>query len=473
MKILRSYDPDIAKRILSVAIPIIFANASRSMMGIVDMIMVGRLGVHSIAAVGFGELIIYSFIAIIGFSIQVSTKTISARRFGEKNYLKCFESLINGQILGFCLGLPILLFGYIYCEKIIQLLLDDPITISECIKYTSIQFVGILFPIMCFIFKGYYTGIQQTFIYLKVVISANIINIYLNFGLIFGSSKLDDFFENSLISEFINLSLLWKIFPFPEMGIAGAALGTVLATAFSLLCFFLYMFSNTIKKNIIYSEISFKYHLLVKHLKLTWPIMQQQGSIHFGFTFFLAIVGMIGIHEMAATNIMFRIFGLAVMPAIGIGDACGSLVGYYLGENNPDKSVKCIKESYKYSFFIMGIFALCWILFTDPIISIFNPDEKLKGIAIPLLRFTSLFALMESINVVWISALEGAGDVKFVSRLFHVYIWILLLPLSYLTGIYIGIGLWGTWNSLLIADIILTFVVSKRIKQGKWKHIAL
>ena len=66
MKILQSYDPDIAKRILSIAIPIIFANASRSMMGIVDMIMVGKLGVHSIAAVGFGELIIYSFIALIG-----------------------------------------------------------------------------------------------------------------------------------------------------------------------------------------------------------------------------------------------------------------------------------------------------------------------------------------------------------------------------------------------------------------------
>ena len=84
MKFLRLYNTDISKRILLIAYPIIFANASRSIMGIVDMIMVGRLGVHSIAAVGFGELIIYSFIAIIGFSIQVSTKTITSRRFGKK-----------------------------------------------------------------------------------------------------------------------------------------------------------------------------------------------------------------------------------------------------------------------------------------------------------------------------------------------------------------------------------------------------
>lgn len=442
-------------------------------MGIVDMIMVGRLGIHSIAAVGFGELIIYSFIAIIGFSLQVSTKTISARRFGEKNYLECFESLINGQILGLCLGLPILIFGYIHCDKLIKYFLDDPITISECIRYTSIQFLGILFPIMCFIFKGYYTGIQQTSIYLKVAISANIINIYLNLGLIFGSSKLDAFFANSLMPGFSHLSLLWKIFPFPELGIAGAALGTVIATAFSLLCFFIYSFSNTIQNNFNFRDTSFKYNIIVKHVKLTWPICQVQASFHIGITLFVVIIGMIGTLEMAATNIMFRIFNLAVMPAIGIGEACGSLVGYYLGKNNPDKSLISIKDSYKYSFFIMGGFALCWVLFTDPIISIFTSDSKLKEILIPLLRFTSLFALTESINVVCFSALEGAGDVKFVSRLMHFYVWILFLPLSYFTGIHLGVGLWGPWISILFADIILTVLVFVRLKQGKWKYIVI
>ena len=76
----------------------------------------------------------------------------------------------------------------------------------------------------------------------------------------------------------------------------------------------------------------------------------------------------------------------------------------------------------------MGFFAICWILFTEPIINLFNPDEKLKDVAIPLLRFTSIFALMESINVVCFSAIEGAGDVIFASRLTKFYIWILLLP---------------------------------------------
>ena len=121
----------------------------------------------------------------------------------------------------------------------------------------------------------------------------------------------------------------------------------------------------------------------------------------------------------------------------------------------------------------MGIFALCWILFTEHIINLFNPGEELKEVAIPLLRFTSIFALTESINVICFSAIEGAGDVKFASRLTKFYIWILLLPFSYLPGIYLGIGLWGPWYSLLFAGIIVTVLLFMRIKQGKWKYIVV
>ena len=127
MHFIRPYNPMIAKRILSIAYPIIFANATRSIMGIVDMMMVGKLGVNSMAAVGFGEMLIFSLIAIIGCSIQISTQTITSRRYGERNFSKCFEALINGLTIGICLGLPIMIIGYKYCENLIQLFLQDMI----------------------------------------------------------------------------------------------------------------------------------------------------------------------------------------------------------------------------------------------------------------------------------------------------------------------------------------------------------
>ena len=79
---LKPFNSDISKRILRIAYPIIIANMSRAIMGIIDMIMVGKLGVNSIAAVGFGEMIVFSIIASIGISLMTSTQTITARRYG-------------------------------------------------------------------------------------------------------------------------------------------------------------------------------------------------------------------------------------------------------------------------------------------------------------------------------------------------------------------------------------------------------
>ena len=81
--------------------------------------MVGRLGVHSIAAVGFGEMIVFSIIASIGISLMTSTQTITARRYGEKRYSGCNEALINGQAIGISLAIPLLIIGYLFCENFI------------------------------------------------------------------------------------------------------------------------------------------------------------------------------------------------------------------------------------------------------------------------------------------------------------------------------------------------------------------
>ena len=473
MHFIRPYNPMIAKRILSIAYPIIFANASRSIMGIVDMMMVGKLGVHSMAAVGFGEMLIFSLIAIVGCSIQISTQAITSRRYGERDFPKCFEALINGLTIGICLGLPIMIIGYTYCDNLIQFLLDDPITIRECIKYTSIQFLGILFPIMFYIFQGFYTGIQKTSIFSKIAIFSNVINIYLNLGLIFGSDNIHSYFASSIVPGFNKLGLLWYIFPFPQMGISGAALGTVISMGLSLLCFLVYLFSNEIRQNFTFTKIGIKYSLIKKQIKLTWPVMQTQASMFFGLTLFLVIMGKIGTIELAATNIMIRIYNVSCMPAIGIGNACSSLVGYYLGEKNLDKTFICIKDSLRYALLIMGTFAISWFIIPDFILSLFTQDSKVKEVGIPLLRFLAIISILDSGNVVCMSTLEGAGDVKFVSRITHIYVWIIYIPLSYLVGIYLGIGLWGAWYSFLFGFLFISIMLFYRIYKGEWQSISV
>ena len=123
-QIFKPFNPTISKRILSVAYPIIIANLSRATMGIVDMIMVGKLGVHSIAAVGFGEIIVFTLIVAIGISLMTATQTITARRYGQGLFSRCSECLLNGQLLGLLLGTPFMILGYFYCGKFITLFIN-------------------------------------------------------------------------------------------------------------------------------------------------------------------------------------------------------------------------------------------------------------------------------------------------------------------------------------------------------------
>ena len=94
-------------------------------------------------------------------------------------------------------------------------------------------------------------------------------------------------------------------------------------------------------------------------------------------------------------------------------------------------------------------------------------------IAVPLLRFVGVVSIIDAINVVLMSTLDGAGDMKFVSKITLIYVWVIFLSLSYTVGIHLGAGLWGAWYSWLFGFLFLTFMLVFRIYQGKWKSIAV
>tara|TARA_B100000959_G_scaffold278208_1_gene336142 strand:- start:119 stop:1540 length:1422 start_codon:yes stop_codon:yes gene_type:complete len=473
MIFIHPFNSKISKQILSIAYPIMLGNLSRALMGIVDMIMVGKLGVYSIAAVGFGEMIVSTIYLGLGVSLMVATQTITSRRYGENHYSKCSESLFNGQLLGLLFGLPFLIFGFIYCQSIIEFFIKDSKTIDECVKYTSIQFLGILFPISTFIYRGFYTGIQKTSIYLKVVFISNIINIYLNLGLIFGRDNLIIYFSNFDIPFVKNIGLLWTFIPFPEMGIRGAALGTVIASFLSFSCFFLYYFSEDIYTKFHLQKFRINFNNMNKHLKLSWPIIKREGTVMLGLTIFLAIIGMLGTIQLAAANILIRIYNISLMPALGIGAACSSIVGYSLGKNNPKNAETSIKEGLKYNLLIMGTFACCFILFTKPILSIFTSDLNLLKVTIPLLKFFAFISILDAIAITLMNALDGSGDVKFTSKITIIYMWIFIIPLTILTGLYLNMNVWGPWLSWLAGFLYLVIMLMIRIYKGDWKTIKI
>ena len=128
--------------------------------------------------------------------------------------------------------------------------------------------------------------------------------------------------------------------------------------------------------------------MLKRQLIIAYPIALQETFVMSSFTFFYKIIGIIGVVELAATQIIFRIMHASFMPAIGVGQACATLVGKFLGEKNPDKAEVAINESLRGSFLIMGSVGICFALFAQNIIPLFTNDSDVIKLAIPAILAT-------------------------------------------------------------------------------------
>ena len=202
-------DKDLFKYIFTLAFPVIISNISRVMMGLIDTIMVGHLGAKAIAGVGVASMVTWTFISL-GIAFRTGTQTVVSRRLGQKKYSECGTAFRNMQVCALLIGIPLTYLSYIYVSPIMFFFIKDLEIHRLSVDYATYIYLSIWFIYSSFIFQGFYTGIEKTKIHMRVVIFSNLINLYLNVGLIFGLTKIQTFLDGSIFQVFSNL---WIIFP--------------------------------------------------------------------------------------------------------------------------------------------------------------------------------------------------------------------------------------------------------------------
>ena len=183
LKFIYPQDKNLFRRVLFLAWPIILSNLSRVFMGIADVAMVGHLGISALAATGMGNMLQWGVLSFM-IGIRTATQTVAARRLGENKPLDCGPSLFNGLLMGSVYSIPFSILGYTFSKKIVPFFLVDPSAQVQCIVYTEIVFLGLFFSSLGFVFQGFFTGIEETKIHMKATISSNLLNVYLNAGLL-------------------------------------------------------------------------------------------------------------------------------------------------------------------------------------------------------------------------------------------------------------------------------------------------
>ncbi len=440
------------REVLVIAIPLILSTASWSVQHFVDRMFLAWYSPEAIAAAMPAGMLHFSMVSIfMGTAGYVST--FVAQYYGAKRHNRIGPALWQGVYMSLIGGLLILI-AIPFAEPIFSLVGHSPQVQKNEVEYFRIICLGGGFYIASYALSGFFSGRGKTWPVMWVNVFTTVVNLTLDYALIFGH---------------------WG---FPEMGIKGAGLATVAAGVFSSLLFLVVLAGgNTNRTYHTLKGWRFDRELFFRLLRYGFPSGVQFFLEMTGFTGFILVVGRLGTASLAATNIAFNINTLAFMPMIGFGIAISVLVGQYLGANRSDLAQSAAYSGFHLTLAYMLAIGAAYVLVPDIFVAPFahqaDPQSfnEIYRYSVILLRFVAIYSIFDAMNIIFCSAIKGAGDtryVMFVTVLLSVFV--LIVP-AYLAIEVLESGLMLAWvlATAYVTSLGVTFYL--RFLGGKWKSM--
>ena len=409
-----------------------------------DNVMVGQLGTAELAAVSLGNSFVFIAMSLgIGFSTAITP--LVAEADSANNISQGKNAFKHGLIL--CTLLSVLLFLIILLLKPLMYYMDQPKEVVE-LAIPYLNYVALsLIPLIIFqALKQFSDGLSNTKYPMYATILANVINIILNYLLIFGS------------------------FGFPKLGIVGAAIGTLFSRI--IMVYFLWMiFKSKDKFRPYITNFNFKkieQKISAKLFNLGFPSALQMFFEVGIFTAAIWLSGVLGKNPQAANQIALNLSSMTFMVGIGLSVAAMVRVGNQKGLNDFISLRRIAFSIFFLTFIIEIIFASFFLIFRDWLPTLYidgdtlvniNDNAEVVLIASKLLLVAAFFQIFDGLQVAILGALRGLQDVKIPAFITFISYWIVGFPVSYYLGLYTSlesVGIWiGLFTGLFVASILL------------------
>ena len=416
------------------AAPVMLGMLGHSFVSFVDNIMVGQLGTAELAAVSLGNSFMFIAMSLgIGFSTAITPLTAEAD--AEQNFKKGKSAFKHGLFL--CTVLGVSLFLMVFFSKPLMYLMKQPTEVVKlAIPYLNLVAFSLI-PLIVFQgFKQFSDGLSMTRYPMYATLLGNIANVILNYVLIFGK------------------------FGFPELGIVGAAYGT-LASRFIMVWHLWYLLKGKEKSKAYVTNIKFfvlETLMLKKIINLGAPSAMQMFFEVAIFTAAIWLSGTLGKNPQAANQIALNLSSMTFMVAMGLGVAAMIRVGNQKGLQNFIELRRIA-----YSIFLFGIllavgFAVIFFAFNNLLPKIYVDFDDAKNlvdntevveIASKLLIAAAIFQISDSIQVIVLAALRGLQDVKIPTIITFFSYWVIGFPISWFLGKEEAYGSFGIWLGLI------------------------
>ena len=416
------------------AAPVMLGMLGHTFVSFVDNIMVGQIGTAELAAVSLGNSFIFIAMSVgIGFSTAITP--LVAEADSADNFDQAKSTFKHGLFL--CTVLGIVLFLGVFFAKPLMYLMKQPEEVVElAIPYLDLAAFSLIPLIVFQALKQFSDGMSMTRYPMYATLIANIVNVILNYLLIFGK------------------------FGLPELGIVGAAYGTVISR-FIMLAYLWWLLANKERTKVLVTNIKFfvlEKLMLQKLINLGAPSAMQMLFEVAIFTAAIWLSGLLGKNAQAANQIALNLSTMTFMVAMGLSVASMIRVGN-------QKGLQKFKELRRiaFSIFLLGILlaifsGTVFFLFHKSLPKIYvdftdatNYADNLEvvSIASQLLFAAAIFQISDTIQVVVLGALRGLQDVKIPTIITFISYWVIGFPISYFLGKASMYGSFGIWLGLL------------------------
>lgn len=435
----------IIKTLLTLAVPMILQNFLHSSLTFLDTFMIGQLGDQAVAAAGIAGQLLFIF-SIIQFGIHSGITVLSSQYWGKKD-LDAIKHLLGIQLSAGMIPVCIfILIFYVFPFEFVSLYTEDPQIARWAVSYLRLTGLSLFFTVLVYSYTFNLRSAEITALPLIASIISVLINLVLNYLLIFGKMG------------------------FPELGIKGAAIGTSAARITEALFLVLFVYVKKYPSAAKLREMfSFSKGFLKSVFKVSYPVFLNELFWVLGVGLYNWIYSKLGTESLAAVNIVFSIENFAFTPFFGLFSAGAVILGNKIGEGKKSEAYLYGRVILYFQFYLALITGLVLFFFRELILSFYQISSVTRFNAENLMTVICLIMAARVLNYTFnVSIFRGGGDTRFSLFLDFSGVWLIGIPMA-LTGAFIlELPVYYVMSLAVLEEIYKVILALRRFRSEKW-----
>jgi len=436
----------LVREVWGLAWPVIVTMSLESIVGFIDMLMVGRLGASAVAAVGVGVQIL-SAVSSVMFAVGIGTLAVVARHVGADEPHEAQDALTQSLIAAAVLALAAVVPVIIWAPALVRLFGVGEEVVQAGSAYVRLEMLGLPGDALIFTIAMGLRGAGDTRSPLIFSLVTGVTKIIGNYVLIFGG------------------------FGLPALGVPGAGCATAIAFTTGAGVAILLLARGRLALRVSWQHIRPRLTMMRRVLRIGYPAAIEHVLMQIGFFLYIVFAARHGTAAVAAYFIGVRILALSFLPGFGFAAAAGALVGQNLGAGRPREAERSGWESTRLAILLMTVAGICIFVAAEPIARLFVDDPAVIADAVSLIRVLAAAQPLMAIDFTIGGALRGAGDTRFPLVAVFVAFYGCRLGFAYLVTFWLHLGVFWLWFALVGDYIARSALKGWRFRSGRWKAI--